>query len=169
MRNWAFLFNDRARKMRAVMVLAATALIFAAMLVSFKQAPRGEAQVYVSGAADAPQESVDALAEFVTSRAASRISQMEALDRLIDAGGEGAEDAAQQKLELVGFMEDENALEGMLRAQGFEGAVCSVHSDSCNVMVRQGDLSQAQTARILACARDQTGLSPANIKIIPVQ
>ena len=66
-------------------------------------------------------------------------------------------------------METETTLEGILRAQGFSGCVCTVHADSCNVLVRAGALTDAQTARILSAAGDETGLSPANIKIIPVE
>lgn len=171
MRNWAFLLNGRAQKARAVIVASATVLLFAAMFVSFRQMPRGtDTQVYapaVSGGEAA--QGADALEAFQTERAGSRIAQFEALDKLIDAGGAQADVAAQQKLELVGYMEAETTLEGILRAQGFSGCVCTVHADSCNVLVRAQSLTDAQTAQILTAASGETGLSPANIKIIPVE
>ena len=40
MRNWAFLLNDRAQRVRTAIVLAATALMIAAIMVSLKQMPR---------------------------------------------------------------------------------------------------------------------------------
>ena len=143
MRNWAFLLNDRAQRVRTAIVLAATALMIAAIMVSLKQMPRAaDAQVYAS--------------------------QFEALDRMIDAGGAHSDEAAAQKLKLMDFMEDETTVEGVLRAQGFKDAICTVHDDSCNVMVRAASLTDAQSAQILSVASAQTGLSPANIKIIPV-
>lgn len=170
MRNWAFLLNGRAQKVRAVLVASATVVLFAAMLVSFQQMPRGaDAQVYSPAAPGETDESADALEAFQTERAGSRIAQLAALDKLIDAGGAQAEEAARQKLELISHMETETTLEGILRAQGFSGCVCTVHADSCNVLVRAGALTDAQTARILSAAGDETGLSPANIKIIPVE
>ena len=83
-------------------------------------------------------------------------------------GGAHSDEAAAQKLKLVDFMEDETTVEGVLRAQGFKDAICTVHDDSCNVMVRAASLTDAQSAQILSVASAQTGLSPANIKIIPV-
>ena len=116
------------------------------------------------------EASVDALADFQTERASSRIAQFEALDKLIDGADQAAsEEAARQKLELVGYMETETTLEGLLKAQGFKDAVCTVHEDNCNVLVRAQTLSDAQTAQILSAASAETGLSAANIKIIPVQ
>ncbi len=171
MRNWTFLLSERAQRTRAVIVASATVLLFAAMLISFRQMPRqADTQVLAGQVADSDAaDGADALAEFETQRAASRVSQMAELDRLID--GDDAQlsaDAAQQKLELVGFMEAETTLEGLLRAQGYAGAVCTVHSDSCNVLVRASALDDAQVASILSLASAETGLSAANIKIIPV-
>ena len=170
MRNWAFLLNDRAQRVRTAIVLAATALMIAAIMVSLKQMPRAaDTQVYASVKADTTsnaltEDAEDALAAFAT----SRIAQFEALDRMIDAGGAHSDEAAAQKLKLVDFMEDETTVEGVLRAQGFKDAICTVHDDSCNVMVRAASLTDAQSAQILSVASAQTGLSPANIKIIPV-
>ena len=171
MRNWAFLLNDRAQRVRTAIVLAATALMIAAIMVSLKQMPRAaDTQVYASVKADTTsnaltEDAEDALAAFATD---SRIAQFEALDRMIDAGGAHSDEAAAQKLKLVDFMEDETTVEGVLRAQGFKDAICTVHDDSCNVMVRAASLTDAQSAQILSVASAQTGLSPANIKIIPV-
>ena len=173
MRNWAFLLNDRAQRVRTAIVLAATTLMVAAIMVSLKQMPRAaDAQVYASveadnAAGDSNTDSYDALEAFATDRTASRIAQFEALDRMIDAGGAHSDEAAAQKLRLVDFMEDETTIEGVLRAQGFK-ELCTVHEDSCNVMVRADSLTDAQSAQILSAAGAQTGLSPANIKIIPV-
>ena len=170
MRNWAFLLNDRAQRVRTAIVLAATALMIAAIMVSLKQMPRAaDAQVYADTTSNAlTEDTEDALAAFATDRTASRIAQFEALDRMIDAGGAHSDEAAAQKLKLVDFMEDETTVEGVLRAQGFKDAICTVHDDSCNVMVRAASLTDAQSAQILSVASAQTGLSPANIKIIPV-
>lgn len=174
MRNWAFLLNGRAQRVRTAIVLAATALMIAAIMVSLKQMPRAaDAQVYASVKADTTSNALteykeDALAAFATDRTASRIAQFEALDRMIDAGGAHSDEAAAQKLKLVDFMEDETTVEGVLRAQGFKDAICTVHDDSCNVMVRAASLTDAQSAQILSVASAQTGLSPANIKIILV-
>ena len=171
MRNWTFLLSERAQRTRAVIVASATVLLFAAMLLSFKQMPRqADTQVLAGQATSAESsEDTDALAEFRTERASSRVTQMAALDKLIDGDdAQVSSDAAQQKLELVGYMETETTLEGLLHAQGWTDAVCTVHADSCNVLVRAESLDDAQTASILTLASAETGLSAANIKIIPV-
>lgn len=169
MRNWTYLMSDRARRARAAIVAAATVLLFAAMLVSFKQMPRQSYTQTMAGQAPSAAPEEDALDAFTAERASSRIAQMAALDSLINSGDElVSEDAARQKLELTGFMETETTLEGLLRARGWTDAVCTVHSDNCNVLVRAQELDDAQTASILALASAETGLGAANIKIITV-
>lgn len=168
MRNMTQAMSGRAQRLRAAVILTATALLTAGIVTSFRQAPEVQtAQTYA--ASGTQQEQTDALETFRAERAGSRIAQLNALDELIDGGDTavGAQ-AAQQKLLLVGYMEAETTLEGVLGAQGFEDVVCTVSGDVCNVLVRAQSLSDAQTAQILAAARDQTGLSAANVKVIPV-
>lgn len=161
--------GKRGHMARAAVIILATAVLSAAMAVSFRRLPEEEEMQTYSDVAAENVEAQDALAEFRTERAGSRIAEMAALDKLISEGSAENSDAASlQKRELVACMETENTLEGLLKAKGFANAVCTVHSDSCNVLVRAENLTPDRTALILSLASAETGLSAANIKIIPV-
>ena len=77
--------------------------------------------------------------------------------------------AETKKLQLIASMETELVTEGLIKAQGFEDCVVTTSSSSVNVIVKSGELSSNEVAKIVNIVKTQTGAKIDNIKIIPVE
>ena len=77
--------------------------------------------------------------------------------------------AETKKLQLIESMETELVTEGLIKAQGFEDCVVTTSSSSVNVIVKSGELSSNEVAKIVNIVKTQTGAKIDNIKIIPVE
>ena len=77
--------------------------------------------------------------------------------------------AESKKLSLISNMETELVTEGLIKAQGFEDCIVTSSSSSVNVVVKAGELSSSEVAKIVSIVKEQTGASIDNIKIIPVE
>jgi len=76
--------------------------------------------------------------------------------------------AEAKKLTLIENMETELVTEGLIKAQGFEDCIVTTSSSSVNVIVKSGELTSSEVAKIVNIVKDQTGAKIDNIKIIPV-
>lgn len=72
-------------------------------------------------------------------------------------------------INLAAKQEQELVLEGYILAKGFNDAVVSFTDNYVNVMVKSGELNEAQVAQIVEVVQEQTSKSIDNIKIIPVE
>ncbi len=64
-------------------------------------------------------------------------------------------------------IEKESNIETLVRAKGFSECVAVVNGDSASVVVKsEGELLQNQVAQINEIVYEQTGIHPANIKIL---
>ena len=110
---------------------------------------------------------------FVTYRAdrlATRNQSMLDLDEIIKTGSEAAvKDAEAEKLALTSTMDNELKLEGLIKAVGFEDAVVISTSDNVSVILKSGELTSDQVAKVLQIVTDETGKSAASVRIIPVE
>jgi len=77
--------------------------------------------------------------------------------------------AESKKLTLIETMETELVTEGLIKAQGFEDCIVTTSSSSVNVIVKSGELTSSEVAKIVNIVKDQTGAKIDNIKIIPVE
>lgn len=84
-----------------------------------------------------------------------------------DSSEEAKAIAAQSRQELIDAMEKELVVEGLLKSAGFEDAVLTTTSENVNVIVKAGELSAGELAKIGKIVQEQTGKSLDNIKIIP--
>lgn len=103
---------------------------------------------------------------------AARATAASLLDEVIlseDASAATVREALARKAELARTGEIEATIETILRAYGFEGALCTARAGSVNVIVRSEALTQQQAARILEVASRESGEPASNIKIIPSQ
>ncbi|MEA5070218.1 MAG: SpoIIIAH-like family protein [Christensenellaceae bacterium] len=113
----------------------------------------------------------DAIERFRGEREQMRAVEMRELKALIAdvaADAELRDEARRQLLGLTTYMEQEATIEGVLRARGFEDALCTVHEGSVNVLVRADALTRAESAVILELALRETKEQSGNIKIIPI-
>ena len=110
---------------------------------------------------------------FVTYRAdrlATRNQSMLDLDAIIKTGSEAAvKDAEAEKLALTSTMDNELKLEGLIKAVGFEDAVVISTSENVSVILKSGELTSDQVAKVLQIVTDETGKSAASVRIIPVE
>lgn len=71
-------------------------------------------------------------------------------------------------LALREVMEVELALEGLIRAIGFEDAFITMATENVNIIVKAETLTEDEANRILAVVVDETGRSPMNVIVIPL-
>lgn len=72
-----------------------------------------------------------------------------------------------KKIELVGMMETELALEGLIKARGFADCVVTMSSNNVNVVVQDAELGLDEAAQILSIIVAETDYEAANVYIIP--
>ena len=73
------------------------------------------------------------------------------------------------KLDLIGQMEKELVVEGLIKAKGFEDCIVSILDGNVNAVVKAKELTSSEVAQILAVIQSQLSTSFENIKIIPVE
>ena len=113
----------------------------------------------------------DYFAVFRADRDDVRAREIEYLDSIITGGGNDGDTvkaAQEQKLALVGSMEKEVIIEGLLKAKGFNNAAVTLGEDSVNVIIDKGQLTDAEVAQVLDVARTETGEAVENIKVLPL-
>lgn len=74
--------------------------------------------------------------------------------------------AQQGVLELAENTETETAIENLLRAHGFQDAVCYINNGMANVVVKTDLLDSAGVAQISEIVTQQSGISQEKIKIM---
>lgn len=107
-----------------------------------------------------------------TDRTETRNQEMLYLDAIIasnTASQDAKTTAEQKKQELVSLMESELALEGLIKAKGFNDAVVSTSTSAINVIVKSSELTADEVAQIVDVIQNQTTYTIDNIKIIPVE
>lgn len=85
------------------------------------------------------------------------------------SSAEAIKNAEDLKLELIGQMEKELVVEGLIKAKGFEDCIVSLLDGNVNAVVKAKELSSTEVAQILAVIQSQLSTSFENIKIIPVE
>ncbi len=84
-------------------------------------------------------------------------------DALEETKAQALADISRIALEI----EKESNIETLVRAKGFSECVAVVNGDSASVIVKsEGELLQNQVAQINEIVYEQTGIHPANIKIL---
>jgi len=136
----------------------------------------GYLNVYLNGKAQENQSvgamNSDFFATYRTDRTATRNQTILYLDSIIGSelsSAEAVAEAEKNKLSLAAAMETELSLEGTIKSMGFADVVVSATSDYYNVMVKSGELTSDEVAKILEIVTTQTGTSANYVRIIPVQ
>lgn len=107
-----------------------------------------------------------------TDRQSTRDQEMLYYDAIINSETSSVDAinlAENKKLALVESMETELVTEGLIKAQGFEDCIVTTSSSAVNVIVKSGELTSSEVAKIVNIVKDQTGAKIDNIKIIPVE
>ena len=109
-------------------------------------------------------------ATYRSDREATRAQEMLYLEDIITSVNSDAEtiaSAQNKKLELVSIMETELALEGLIKAKGFEDCVVTISSNNVNVVVQDSELGLDEAAQIFNIIVTETGFDVSNVFIIP--
>ena len=99
-------------------------------------------------------------------------SRDEAIDvlKLVSESNESSEEAkaeATAKIaQIATDMQNENNIETLVKAKGFEECVAIISDNSVSVIVSAEELQAAEAAQILAIVYDTTGINPENVSII---
>ena len=128
----------------------------------------GEAQLVDSG--DIYEaNSADFFSQARIDREAGRSRAVETFNAIIsnDDSDEVAKANAQQGvLELAENTETETAIENLLKAKGFDDAVCYINNGMANVVVKTQALDGAGAATIAETVSEQSGIPQEKIKIM---
>ena len=128
----------------------------------------GEAQL-VASQESGEEVSSDFFAQARIDREAGRSRSIETYNAVLENenSDETAKTSAQQGvLELAQNTETETAVENLLRARGFEDAVCYINAGMANVVVKTQMLDNEGAALISEIVSTQSGIPQEKIKIM---
>jgi stage III sporulation protein AH len=111
--------------------------------------------------------------QYRAERLTTRNEELLQLDEIIaqaEANSTERNDALSMKIELTGITERELLLENLIKAYGFDDAVVvmGLDSGSVNVITKSEQLSTDDAVKIYTIVSEETGVSPENVKIIPI-
>ena len=124
----------------------------------------GEAQLV-----DSSNVKADFFSQARMDRESGRSKAIETFNALIDsesADTSAKEEAQQGVIRLAQNTETETAVENLLRAKGFEDAVCYINNGMANVVVKTDSLDGAEVAKISDIVTEQSGITGDKIKIM---
>ncbi len=128
----------------------------------------GEAQLVNSESTES-SEGNDFFAQARIDREAGRSRSIETFNAVLDnenADSEAKASAQQGVLELAENTETETAIENLLKAKGFEDAVCYINNGMANVVVKTDMLDSTGAAQISEIVTAQSGIPHEKIKIM---
>ena len=130
----------------------------------------GEAQLVGSeSTGEAPE---DFFTQARIDREAGRSRSIETFNSIIsneEADEEARATAQQGVLNLAQNTETETAVENLLKARGFDDAVCYINNGMANVVVKTDALDSAGVAKISEIVTEQSGIAAEKIKIMEMQ
>ncbi len=83
-----------------------------------------------------------------------------------DASEEAKAEASSKISKIAVDIQNENNIETLVKAKGFEECVAVISDNSVSVIVKAEALQAAEAAQILAIVYDTTGINPENVSII---
>lgn len=136
--------------------------------------PAAEVSGSTYGEADLVSSSTDSAAYFAQARLDRQSSREEAAEVLQSMYQGG--DLTQEELSVVavdaakmgGYIESETKIESLLKAQGFEDALCYLSDSSANIIVKTDGLDAAGAAKIKNTLLSEVELSNDQITIVEV-
>ena len=170
------IFNEEGRRLGSWIALGgvvvlAVLCVCAALPYFTRNIPRDARTSSAAEGQAQDQTPEDAMTAFRTEREQLRAMQKSQLEEMAadeNISRELAEEAHRQALLLAQWAEKELTIEGVLKMRGYADAVCTVHEDSVNVLLRTPAISQQESATILELVMRETEIDAANVKIIPI-
>lgn len=97
------------------------------------------------------------------------IMYLDAIINNAESDSAAVEEARQSKVELTKNMELELVLEGLIKALGFEDVVVTNSTESVNVIVKSGELTEEQVVQITEIIVTEANKTSFDVRIIPVE
>ena len=119
--------------------------------------------------ADASSDSGDYFTVTRNNREQARKEATRALEEIINnvkSDSNGVAQATQKAGEIAKGIETESNIETLVKAKGFEDCVAVISDATVSVVVKSAGLLPSDMVQIQEIAKDQTGFSLENIKII---
>ncbi len=116
--------------------------------------------------------SSDYLATAKVERQNNRKEQIELLEDTIKdtkISDDVKKSAVDRMAQITKISEQENAIETLLKAKGFEGAVAVISDENINIIVRSDGLLSSQTMQIQDAVTANSNIPLSNIKIVTVK
>lgn len=168
---------------KQIIIASLTVLLGAAAAVNFlyadsKKGDLSEPAEQVSasyGEATYVSDTSDSSAYFAQARLDKQASRDEAAEVLASMyqGGDLTLDelnlVTDDALQLSSLIESENRIETLLKAQGFDDALCYLSDDSANIIVRTDGLDEQRAAIIKNTLLSEVEVSGENITIVEVK
>lgn len=130
----------------------------------------GEAKLVGNMGEDAYKE--DFFSSARLERESGRSKSIETFNAIINNENTDAaskETAQRGILEMADNTETETAIENLIKARGFEDAVCYINNSQANVVVKAESLDEAQVAVITEIVTEQTSIPPEKIKVVEIK
>lgn len=106
-----------------------------------------------------------------TDRSATRDQEILYYTAIMQDESSSADDKAkaqEKKLALIDEMENELALEYLIKGLGFSDAIVTTSSNYINVIVKSSELNSSEVAKIVSVVTENTDFTLSAIKVIPV-
>lgn len=130
----------------------------------------GEAKLVSQTSTDAEDnESDNFFAEARLQRENGRSRSIETFNAIINnknADAQSKESAQNGILEMADNTELESTIENLIKARGFEDAVCYIHNGQASVVVKADALSEEQVAVISEIITEQASIPAEKIKVV---
>lgn len=172
-------FGSKAFLIGGCVLIIAAAVVVNALIPT--TADRNEAQadggahilgnsVLVGAAGDKEQGGAGYFDEAVINRENTRNEALEVLKAIAESPDALADAKEQAMLDIAALAEEMSAeatIEQLVKAKGFEKCVCVVSDKKASVVVGSSEeLSAAQVAQILEIVYNETGILPADTKVM---
>lgn len=138
-------------------------------------AQKSDAQIVSSQKTDTESTTTGSSEEyFAQARIDKKNSRAEAVETLksMYTGGDATRDelavVAQDAATMTNLMETETKIETILKAQGFEDALCYLSANTANIIVKTDGLDTAQAAQIKNALLSEVDVAGENITIVEV-
>ena len=108
--------------------------------------------------------------EVRTTRNSSRNQQLAQINEVIASSTDGSEaknEAIEMKIKLTTIMEQENLLESLIKAKGYEEVAVTIGmtSDNVSIIVKDSNFDQDDAILIYSICLDEINASPDNVYI----
>ena len=156
-------------KKKIIILVSLVALLVATGCLNYFLTTK-KAQTTTAAQQTVEQATPTFFATYRTDREATRAQEMLYHEDIISASNvdeQTVANAQAKKLSLVGVMETELSLEGLIKSKGFDDCVVTIGTDNVNVVVMDSELSLDEASQILNVITSETDYKASSVVIIP--